>query len=147
MRALSSRVFPALRELAAGAGSAPQDERYRTHRAIRQLLELLAARKPLVLLLDDLHWADSGSVELLGSLLRRPPAASVLIVIALRPNQVPARLALSLDLAARGGVLSRLAALFLSQKTVETHIRNLFQKLGVSSRAEVARTVRAAASR
>ena len=29
---------------------------------------------PLVLLLDDVHWADSGSVELLGALLRRPPA-------------------------------------------------------------------------
>ena len=34
-----------------------------------------ASPKPLVLILDDLHWADSGSLELLGSLLRRPPAA------------------------------------------------------------------------
>ena len=33
------------------------------------------------------------------------------------------------------------AALFLSDKTVESHIRNLFQKLGVSSRTEVARTI------
>jgi len=31
------------------------------------------------------------------------------------------------------------AALFLSGKTVESHIRNIFDKLGVSSRAEVAR--------
>jgi DNA-binding NarL/FixJ family response regulator len=29
--------------------------------------------------------------------------------------------------------------LYLSQKTVETHIRNLFHKLGASSRLEVAR--------
>ena len=33
------------------------------------------------------------------------------------------------------------AELFLSQKTVETHVRHLFQKLGVSSRVEVARAV------
>jgi DNA-binding NarL/FixJ family response regulator len=31
--------------------------------------------------------------------------------------------------------------LFVSLKTVEAHIRNLFRKLGVSSRVEVARTV------
>jgi DNA-binding NarL/FixJ family response regulator len=32
-------------------------------------------------------------------------------------------------------------ALFLSPKTVETHMRNIFRKLDVSSRVEVARAV------
>jgi predicted ATPase len=68
----------------------------------------LAATKPLVLLLDDLHWADSGSIELLGSLLRRPPTASVLIALALRPRQLPARLSRALERADRAGVLTRL---------------------------------------
>ena len=33
------------------------------------------------------------------------------------------------------------AELFLSGKTVESHMRHIFQKLGVSSRVEVARAI------
>jgi predicted ATPase len=90
------------------SGASLQIERYRTHRAMRSLLEMLAEDGPLVLLLDDLHWADSGSIELLGALLRRPPAAPVLLAMAMRPRQVPNRLAGALARAERAGVVRRL---------------------------------------
>ena len=84
-----------------------EDRRYRTHRSVSRLLEMLAGGPPLVLLLDDLHWADSGSVELLCALLRRPPAGPVLLATALRPRQVAARLAGALHRAADTGLLTR----------------------------------------
>jgi len=61
-----------------------------------------------VLVLDDCHWADSASIELVGALLRRPPAAPVLTALALRPRQTPDRLAAAFERARRTGVLTRL---------------------------------------
>jgi len=101
-RAELGHVLPSLD---AGAELAP--ERYRTHRAMRQLLEALARDAPLVLVLDDVHWADAGSVELLGALLRRPPAGT-LIAVGLRPRQLPDRLHRPLERARAAGTLTRL---------------------------------------
>jgi len=100
-------VFPSLSGFAAARGAAFQHERYRGHRAVRELLERLTSTSPLVLVLDDLHWADSASVELVGALLRRPPAAAVLIALAVRPRQAPQRLSAALERAHRGGILAR----------------------------------------
>jgi DNA-binding NarL/FixJ family response regulator len=94
----------------ATAGTAPRrgDSRYRTHRAMRRLLEVLATASPLALLLDDLHWADSGSVELICALLRRPPVGPVLIGVALRPRQTGSRLTAGLERAQAEGLVTRL---------------------------------------
>ena len=129
-----ARVFPSLGPFEAGAGRVLQDERYRTHRAIRQLLEVVAATRPLVLLLDDLHWADSGSVELLGSLLRRPPAAPVLMVMALRPLQVQPRLMAALERAAQAGTTSRVR---LGALTVEESRRLLAPSVSSATAASL----------
>jgi DNA-binding NarL/FixJ family response regulator len=107
-RAELAHVFPSLSALDGGAAVGLQDERYRTHRAVRELLEVLASTQPLILILDDLHWADSGSIELLGALLRSPPAAAVLLATASRPRQTPDRLSAALERAHRSGRLVRL---------------------------------------
>src|SRR5204862_2261164 len=97
-----------LTALAGGRRVALQHERYRSHRAVRSLLEELASSQALVLVLDDLHWADSASVELLGALLRRPPAAPVLLALAVRPRRVPERLSAALERAQREDLLTRI---------------------------------------
>ncbi|HEY7075528.1 MAG TPA: AAA family ATPase [Solirubrobacteraceae bacterium] len=103
-RAQLGHVLPALGPRPAGAAV----ERFRIHRAARELLETLAAGKPLVLVLDDLHWADSGSIDLLATLLRRPPDAAVLLALAVRPRQIPERLRGALERAFEAGTLTRL---------------------------------------
>ena len=108
VRAELGLVFPTLSDRRGAHDGARLDERYRTHRAVRELLEALTATKPLVLLLDDLHWADPASLDLLAALLRRPPTASVLLVMAVRPNQMAERLVAAANRADRDGVLMRL---------------------------------------
>ncbi|MDA0174448.1 AAA family ATPase, partial [Solirubrobacter taibaiensis] len=107
------------------AGGVPRalampDERHRAHQALRELLGVLAARQPLVLALDDLHWADSGSLELLGALLRRPAAGPVLLVLAVRPRQIPDALLGVLERAHRAGTVSRLSLSPLSRDEART---------------------------
>ena len=101
-------ILPSLSRFATAHGAAFTHERYRSHRAVRELLERLTATGPLVLVLDDFHWADSTSVELLSALLRRPPAAAVLVALAVRPRQAPERLSAALERAYREGILTRI---------------------------------------
>src|SRR5918996_2290488 len=84
-------------ELAGEAPAALGDERYRSHRAVRALLEKLAGTRPLILALDDMQWADDASLELLSHLLRRRPRAPVLLALAFRDRQAPAALDAALE--------------------------------------------------
>jgi tetratricopeptide (TPR) repeat protein len=128
-----AHVFPSLSTLASGDAAALQHERHRSHRAVRKLLEQLATTKPLVLVLDDFHWADSASAELLGALLRRPPAAAVLIALAVRPRQMPERLAATLERAQRATTLTRIELGPLTQ----AEARDLLGEAGEGAEAAV----------
>jgi DNA-binding NarL/FixJ family response regulator len=97
-----------------------QDERFRAYRAVRALLQQLAARQPVVVVLDDVHWADDASLELLAHLLRRPTPARLLIALAFRTGQVPLALAAALEAAARDGTVTELALSPLSRREAES---------------------------
>ena len=91
-------AFPGLAVPPTGrpAAAVPDVERFRLYRAVAALLGVLARPKRLVLMLDDLHWADQGSIELCAHLLRHPPAAGLVLALAYRSRQVPVRLAAAL---------------------------------------------------
>jgi len=107
-RAALARIFPSLAGLAGDAPAPVQEERYRSHSAVRSLLQGLAARRPLLLVLDDLHWADEASVELLSHLVRHSGREHLLIAGAIRSGQIPARLDLALTEASADGRFERI---------------------------------------
>jgi len=99
-------IFPALpRDPDSAVSRGEGAERYRLHYAVRSVLERLARRQPLVLALDDVHWADAASVELLSHLLRRFRGPGLL---AFAYRNAPSRLLAALEGAARAGRGSRL---------------------------------------
>jgi ATP/maltotriose-dependent transcriptional regulator MalT len=101
-------VFPALRSLhAAGSGVRTAAERFRAYFAARELLERLAAPRPMLLALDDVQWSDATSIEFLGHLLRRPPDAAVMLAAAIRSGQAPRLLATAIEQASRRGTVTR----------------------------------------
>ncbi|WIX93032.1 AAA family ATPase [Amycolatopsis sp. DG1A-15b] len=91
-------ICPALARYSPDAAvpSGPSEMRHLFH-AVRALLERLSAGVPLLLVVDDLQWADPASVDLFTHLIRRPPDAPVLLVTALRPRQTAGDLLAALD--------------------------------------------------
>lgn len=84
----------------------PQDssaDRYRTFRTVRGLLESAGSSAGLLVVLDDVHWADEGSLELLEHLLRHPPRGTVVLALAHRPRQSGLHLHTVLNEALRAG--------------------------------------------
>ncbi len=58
----------------------PEGDRFRLFESVATLLRLAAEATPLVLILDDLHWADKPTLLLLKNIIREPVAQRLLIV-------------------------------------------------------------------
>jgi DNA-binding CsgD family transcriptional regulator len=65
----------------------PEDPGHAVVHGLYWLLANLADEAPLVLLVDDLHWADRASLRLLEYLARRIESLPVLVVATLRPTE------------------------------------------------------------
>ncbi|HEX6686246.1 MAG TPA: LuxR family transcriptional regulator [Candidatus Limnocylindrales bacterium] len=78
-------------ELLAGI---PADRRVH---AVRVLVGRLGLTLPIVLTVDDIQDADDADLDLVSQFLCRPLDAAILLVLAHRPRQIPARLRRALD--------------------------------------------------
>ncbi|MGX1849645.1 BTAD domain-containing putative transcriptional regulator [Streptomyces sp. NPDC055299] len=62
--------------------------RFLTHDAVCEVLLTLAAQRPLVLLMEDLHWADTASLDLLRLLSTRSQGHPLGIVLTAREHEI-----------------------------------------------------------
>ncbi|RBM10337.1 hypothetical protein DI005_37805 [Prauserella sp. PE36] len=100
-------VFPAF----SSAGSHARGlaiERFRLHHAVRAALEELGQHRGLLVVFDDVHWADEPSAELLAHLLSHGCAGPICIAVAYRPIHLPRMLSHALASGVREGTTTLL---------------------------------------
>ncbi|MBO1331928.1 AAA family ATPase [Streptomyces sp. VRA16 Mangrove soil] len=83
--------LPSLGRVRADGERSPEEERDRLFRAAGALLGELAAARPVLVVLDDLHAADEGSFQLLSHLARRVGAhgTALRFLVTYREEEVP----------------------------------------------------------
>jgi DNA-binding CsgD family transcriptional regulator len=104
------RLFADLHLAPAGQLGDPALERTRLFEAVARLLARMAERAPVVLAVDDLHWADNATAELLHYVARDVGGHLILVIGAYRGGEIagrPAVQALVQDLR-RAGVAEEL---------------------------------------
>jgi hypothetical protein len=67
----------------------PQRRKQKTFEALIAQVEGLAARQPVLMMFDDVHWSDPTTRELLDLLIDRVPTLRALVIIAFRPEFTP----------------------------------------------------------
>ena len=69
--------------------SSPQRQRQKTLESLVAILLELAERQPVLFVLEDLHWSDPSTLELLNLVIEQTPPASLLTVLTCRPTFHP----------------------------------------------------------
>ena len=67
----------------------PEEQKQQTIEALVTLLLTLAARQPVLIIVEDLHWVDPSTLELLSLLIDQVPAARVGVLLTCRPEFRP----------------------------------------------------------
>ena len=79
-------LFLPLDERYFAAGLTPAREREETFRVLRQWLQAYSAKRPVLFVVEDLHWSDASSLEFLGQFISEGPHDRILTVLTFRPE-------------------------------------------------------------
>jgi DNA-binding CsgD family transcriptional regulator/tetratricopeptide (TPR) repeat protein len=130
---LASELHPLLPDLVpppadppSTPGTSPEQEKRRLFTALARLILRDAVQRPLVLVIEDLHWSDPASLEFLFFLLRQAASLPVLLIATYRGDEVGPALRdflLQLD---RARLAHELALAPLAPAEVEAMIQRIF---------------------
>jgi DNA-binding SARP family transcriptional activator len=118
VRPLAADLAPVAPELAGGGPegeSSTESRRYRLFEAVASLLENLSEELPVLLLIDDLHWADQSTIAICRHLFESRPEMRLLLVATQR----------TVDAAVRGDAAEALARLTQSDFTHRLRLEGL----------------------
>lgn len=121
----------------------PDTERHRLHTAVTDLLTNAARRRPLLLVLEDGHWADTPTLLLLRHLARAATDARILLLATFRDTEaeVPAELAEALTELRRYDGVGRIRLGGLSESEIAEFLRSATGATAAVA-PELARTIR-----
>ncbi|WP_431245256.1 ATP-binding protein [Leifsonia xyli] len=78
-----------LPELADDSSVPPRTGAERLYELVTVLLEKISADRPVILAIEDVHWADRSTLELLRFLVRMAEGGRLLVVLTYRSDEVP----------------------------------------------------------
>jgi predicted ATPase len=67
----------------------PEQQKQRTLQAILTILLRIATQQPVLLVMEDLHWVDPSTLEMLSLLVDQGPTARILALLTFRPDFSP----------------------------------------------------------
>ncbi len=105
----------------------PAQEKRRLVESLVSLCERLAAERPTLLVVEDLHWSDDASLEVLLALARRIAAQPILLLATYRSDEVRPELRHFLAELDRGRLATEIALSRLSADDVDAMLRAIFQ--------------------
>jgi len=126
-----ARMLPALRKLfpdtAAPLDLPPEQERHYLFNNVLDFLERASQDKPLILIIEDLHWADDSTLLLLQHLAQRADRMRVLVVATYRDIELEGHFPLlrALEALVSQRLARQISLKCLSPAIVETMLRAL----------------------
>jgi ATP/maltotriose-dependent transcriptional regulator MalT len=131
-----NRLFPEFEPRAGDPVADAEQERHRIAQALANFLAAEALNQPVILVLDDLHWADGATIDLLPVLTRRLEGRAVLILVGYRSDELPGRPELRAAIAElkRKRVAAELALHSLDAEQVEELVRAILAAEGPVAR-------------